>query len=183
MLYITRHGQTDWNVLHKLQGSNDIPLNDEGRKMAVRANEEYAKLHFDICFCSPLSRSKETAELMLKGRDVPIIEDKRLMEMNFGEYEGLENSFSIPGHPINVLFKEPEKYTSSIGGAESFEELFARTGDFLNSVIDPLLEQKKDILIVGHGAVNGSIICRIKGLPIEKFWSECLGQCEIKRLV
>ena len=51
-LYIMRHGKTDWNEKHKIQGRTDIPLNDEGRKMAAAAAEEYKDIHFDICFRS-----------------------------------------------------------------------------------------------------------------------------------
>ena len=50
MLYIMRHGRTDWNVRHKLQGRTDIPLNDEGRMMAAEAGEKYADIHFDECY-------------------------------------------------------------------------------------------------------------------------------------
>ncbi|MBO4592414.1 MAG: histidine phosphatase family protein, partial [Eubacterium sp.] len=88
MLYIIRHGKTDWNVMHKLQGKTDVPLNDEGRAMAEQAREEYQDVHFDIAFCSPLSRARETAEILLRGRDIPIITDDRLTEMSFGIYEG-----------------------------------------------------------------------------------------------
>ena len=61
MLYIMRHGKTDWNAMRKLQGRTDIPLNEEGRQMAEHARTEYAVIHFDICYCSPLIRAKETA--------------------------------------------------------------------------------------------------------------------------
>ena len=74
-LYIMRHGKTDWNEKHKIQGRTDIPLNDEGRKMAAAAAEEYKDIHFDICFCSPLIRAKETAQIFLSARNIPIIYD------------------------------------------------------------------------------------------------------------
>ena len=57
MLYIMRHGKTEWNVRHKLQGRTDIPLNEEGRKMAEKAHEEYKDINIDICYCSPLVRA------------------------------------------------------------------------------------------------------------------------------
>ena len=105
MLYIMRHGRTDWNVRHKLQGRTDIPLNDEGRMMAAEAGKQYSDIHFDICYSSPLERAKETAEIFLKGRNVPVYTDDRLVEMGFGVYEGIENSFAIDDCPINALFK------------------------------------------------------------------------------
>ncbi len=183
MLYIMRHGKTGWNALHKLQGRTDIPLNDEGRRMAQQACEEYKKLNIDVCYCSPLVRAVETAQIVLKNRDIPIIEDERLIEMSFGDYEGIENSFSIPDCPINVMFQHPEQYIESVGGSETFAQLFARTGSFLKEVIEPQLKEGKDILIVGHGAMNSGIVCQIKGLPIEKFWSAGLEQCKILKLI
>jgi len=182
MLYIMRHGKTDWNARHKIQGRTDIPLNDEGRQMAEKAADEYRDIHFDICFCSPLVRAKETAEIFLRGRDIPIVTDDRLMEMCFGEYEGLENSFDIPDCPINVLFREPEKYKPA-SGAESIEELFARTGEFMKEKADPLLGEGKDVLIVGHGAMNCSIICRVKNIPLRDFWSAGIENCKLMKLI
>ena len=183
MLYIMRHGRTDWNDKHKLQGRTDIPLNAEGRCMAEKAAEEYRDVPLDVCWCSPLIRARETAKIVLRGRDVPSFTDDRLREMSFGEYEGLENSFSIPDCPVNVIFQAPEKYTASVGGAETFDELFARTGSFLREVIDPLLEQEKNVLIVGHGAMNLSIISQIRNLPRKEFWSTGIENCRMIRLL
>ena len=93
MLYIMRHGRTDWNDAYKLQGRTDIPLNDAGRRMAQEAAQRYREVSFDVCFCSPLIRARETAEIFLKGRDTPILFDDRLKEMCFGVCEGSENVF------------------------------------------------------------------------------------------
>ena len=182
MLYLIRHGKTDWNARHKLQGRTDIPLNGEGRRMAEAAREEYRDVHFDVCFCSPLVRAKETAEILLRGRDVPIIEDERLREMSFGSYEGQENSFDIPDCPINVLFFHPEQYRDPPGGAESLDALFERTGAFLRERADPLLAEGKDVLIVGHGAMNSSIVCQVRHMPRAQFWSAGIENCKLMQL-
>lgn len=183
MLYIMRHGETDWNVRRKLQGHTNVPLNDNGRKMAQKAAEEYKDVHFDVCYCSPLIRAKETAEIFLKGRDIPIITDDRLQEMSFGEFEGLAYSFEIPNCPINTLFLDPEKYTDPPGGAESFESLYARTGEFLHEVALPLVDEGKDVLIVGHGAMNSSIICQIRNTPKKDFWKAGIDNCRLIKLI
>lgn len=183
MLYIIRHGKTDWNVEHKLQGRTDIPLNEEGRLMARVAREEYKNIHFDICYCSPLVRAKETAEILLEGRDIPVIFDDRLMEMGFGTFEGAKNYFDDISSPVNILFKAPEKYKVPVEGGESFEQLYARTGEFLREVVLPQIDEGKDVLIVGHGAMNSSIVCQVKNIPIEKFWSEGIENCKLKRLI
>ena len=181
MLYIMRHGKTDWNKLQKLQGQIDIPLNEEGRQSAKDAHEKYKDLHFDICYSSPLSRAKETAEIFLEGKDTPIITDDRLKEMAFGEFEGVTGYFNNPSCPINDLFVNPTAYVKQ-GGAESFEELYARTGSFIEEIIKPLQKENKDILLVGHGAMNCSLIGQLKGTPLSNFWDNLIGNCELKEL-
>lgn len=181
MLYIIRHGKTDWNEIHKLQGRTDIPLNEEGRQMARDAAKEYGDIHFDVCYCSPLCRARETAELLLEGRDVPIVIDERLKEMSFGIYEGVENSFAIGDCPVNVLFQHPEEY-SPVPEGESLDELYARTGEFLREVVNPLLEEGKDVVIVGHGAMNSSIVCQVRNIPLKDFWSAGIPNCKLMKL-
>ncbi len=183
MLYIMRHGKTDWNERHKIQGRTNIPLNEEGRQMARDAAVEYRDVHFDVCYCSPMIRARETAELLLAGRDVPIIFDERLVEMSFGSYEGIENSFSIPDCPINKFFFHPEEFTESVGGSETIDELMARTGEFLREVVEPDLAAGKDVLIVGHGAMNSSIVCQFKKRPRSEFWAEGIPNCKLQKLL
>lgn len=151
--------------------------------MAKNAGKEYSDVHFDVCYCSPLIRAKETAEIVLESRNVPIVTDERLLEMSFGIYEGIENSFQLPNCPINVLFMQPEKYITPVKDGESFEALYKRTEEFIENVIKPQLEQGKDILIVGHAAVNSSIVCQIRNIPIEKFWSAGMDNCKLIRLL
>ena len=108
MLYIMRHGKTDWNLTHKLQGKTDIPLNEMGIKMAKEAGERYKDIHFDVCYCSPLVRARDTAKYVLEGRDVPVIIDERLSEMGFGIYEGTEEVFEKPECPVVSKAKKGE---------------------------------------------------------------------------
>ena len=178
MLYIMRHGQTDWNITRRLQGRTDTPLNEHGRDMAVAARDKYAELSFDICFCSPLQRARETAEIFLEDRNIPVISDERLIEMSFGEYEGAEGVFQKPEHPAYILFHAPENYVPS-GGAESLEHLFQRTGAFLKEKVGPQLEEGKNVLIVGHGAMNLSLINRILEVPLKDYWKRLPGNCEL----
>lgn len=182
MLYIMRHGKTDWNAERRLQGRTDIPINDEGRLMAEKAREEYRDIHIDVCYCSPLIRAKETAEILLEGRDIPIITDERLVEMCFGIYEGVQNASEIPGSPMKQFFDDPENYVTA-ENAESFDDLFERTGDFLEKVIFPQIEKGRDILIIGHGAMNSSIISRVNNIPLRDFWKEGIQNCKLIRLI
>ena len=183
MLYIIRHGKTDWNAEHRLQGRTDIPLNEEGRMMARKAAAEYRNVNFDICFCSPLVRARETAQILLEGRDVPVEYDERLTEMCYGEYEGVAHIFKLPDCPIKNLFLHPELYTVPVKGGESFDELFSRTGEFLREKVDPLIAQGKDVLIVGHGGMNSSIVTQVMHLELKDFWSQGIENCRLMKLL
>ncbi len=178
MLYIMRHGKTDWNEQYRLQGRTDIPLNEEGIRMAQEAAVKYKEIPFDICFVSPLLRARKTAELLLAGRKVDIVPDDRLQEISFGKYEGTRNVFQHPECPIYNFFQDPTHYRA-VDGAESYEELFARTGEFLQERVMPLLAEDKTVLIVGHGAMNNSIISRLRGIPLERFWETAIPNCEL----
>jgi len=180
MLFCMRHGKTEWNDMRKLQGRTDIPLSAEGRAMAREVAESFT-LPFDVCYSSPLIRARETAEIFLKNKNTPIYADARLAEMSFGVFEGVENSFEIEGCPINVLFTRPQDY-SPVEGGESFEELFARTGEFIEEVITPRLERGERVLIVSHGAALRSIIARYKNIPLSDFWKISVRNCELIRL-
>ena len=182
-LYIIRHGKTPWNEMHKLQGQVDIPLSEFGIKLAEEAAVRYRDVHFDICYCSPLKRAEETARILLDGRDVPVFYDDRLKEMNFGICEGITGYFDDNGSPVSDFFNRPEKYDNPPEGAESMDDLFERTGKFLEEKVYPQLEKGKDVLIVGHGAMNSAIISQIKKLPRSKFWSEGIENCELKKLI
>ena len=82
-LYLVRHGQTDWNKEKRLQGQEDIPLNDFGRHLAKETGIGLRNVRFDLCFSSDLKRALETANLILDegSNKVPIIMDKRLKEL------------------------------------------------------------------------------------------------------
>ena len=96
-------------------------------------------------------------------------------------YEGVKNIRQKPECPVYLLFEEPEKYVAK-DGAESFEELYHRTGEFIEQVLRPQLEAGKNVLVVGHGAMNCSIVNQFRGTPIKDFWKDMQGNCELLRV-
>ena len=182
MLYLIRHGMTDWNKVKRIQGGTDTSLNEEGKRMAAEAAARYRDVHFDKCFCSPLLRARQTADILLEGRDIPTEYDDRLKELSFGEYEGLEYPLLPDDHPVRAAFRDPAHYVPGHGG-ESIGDLLARTRDFLEERVYPLLEEDKDILIVGHGAMDSALIVNVRNLPVENFWDEGIENCVLKRLI
>ena len=166
-LYIIRHGQTDWNLAHKLQGQTDIPLNERGRYVAALTREGLKEVPFDAAFTSPLQRAKETAEIILRGREIPIIEDERIIEVNFGAYEG--EDFRLDNENLQNFFSRPEAYYS-VDGSESMESILQRTGEFLTELYENPKYQDSTILISTHGAALSGLLCNIKKWDKADFW-------------
>ena len=88
MIYIIRHGQTEMNQRQVLQGRSDHVLNEEGVRQAEKAAAEMRGITFDHVFSSPLKRAVQTAEIVAPCAEVKI--DVRLMEMDYGPFEGLD---------------------------------------------------------------------------------------------
>jgi len=89
MFYVLRHGQTDWNVQLRLQGSTDIPLNETGRLQARTAARFLEGQSITRILSSPLSRAHETATIVAETLGLPVETDARLIERSFGVFEGL----------------------------------------------------------------------------------------------
>lgn len=171
-LYLIRHGETDWNREKKVQGSTDIPLNENGRRLAEEAGKGMRDMEIDLAFTSPLMRARETAKLVLKGRDVPIYEDKRIQEISFGVLEGIcleEERASC--EQVKRFFYATGDYEVPEGG-ESIPELEARVRDFLEELYRKPELQDKHILISTHGAALTAMLHVMRGEtgPVD-FWS------------
>lgn len=177
-IYLFRHGETDWNKERRLQGQSDVPLNDFGRRLAEETSEGLREVPFGRAFCSPLSRARETARLLLGGRGIPLEEDSRLMEMNFGEYEGedYDRPKKDSSHPLYNFFRRPEAYAPP-AGAESFQDVAARGGSFLKERVLPLEGVCGNVLIVAHGAFNRSLLYSLGVFSLENFWGIGLPNC------
>ena len=83
-LYIIRHGETVWNTEGRLQGKEDIELNENGIRLAKVTAEAMRDIPFDLAITSPLKRARQTAELIVGDRKIPVIEDERIEEITFG---------------------------------------------------------------------------------------------------
>ena len=184
-IYFIRHGETDWNVQRKVQGRSDIPLNDYGRELAYATKKglEDEGVKFDKAFCSPLIRAVETAKILLEDTDIEPIPDPRLIEIDFGEYEG----FSIPlaktdskYAEFGKCFNDPANYHPKSG--EDFEALYARSRSFVNEVLIPLENKTSTVLVAAHGALIRGILNVIEGLPVTDFWKKVQANCSVNYL-
>ena len=170
-LYALRHGETSWNVQRRFQGQSDIPLNDKGILLAELTGEGLANVPFDLAFTSPLCRARQTAELVLAGRDVPLYVEPRLIEMAFGVYEGVTAN-SGPGGTLNQNLVDfichAERYQAPEGG-ETFQELSKRMADYLFDLCHRQELADKTILLASHGGAITALLNAIDP-PEGFFW-------------
>lgn len=175
LIYIVRHGLTEWNKLKKLQGAADVPLAKEGILLAEKTGEALKDVKFDICFTSPLSRARQTAECVLGDRNVPIIPDKRIQEINFGDLEGgcvrdAEGNYIDP--QVEMFFRDPVNFKRPENGEDIFD-VIARTKDFWEEkTSDPSLTDKT-VLVASHGCAVRALLQNIYHDP-ENFWHGCV---------
>lgn len=170
-IYFVRHGETDWNKERKIQGQVDIPLNEFGRHLARETAKGLRDVLFDVCFTSPLGRARETAEIILQGRDVPILEDKRILEMNFGVLEGKccsKEGWDVPDS-FQMFFDDPVHYQAPEGG-EDFQAVRERTGDFLNWLFAQEQYRDSTVLVTTHGAAMAGLLNNLKKKPLAEYW-------------
>ncbi len=174
-LYFLRHGETSWNRKHKVQGRTDIPLNDYGRYLAKKTYEGLKDTKFDLAYTSPLIRAKETAEIVLGEREIPIIDEPLIQEMNFGVSEGIcfKGDGKEPGgDEFHKFFVDTANYKVPEGG-ESVPELLERVGGFFDHLSKNKELENKSILISTHGAALKAILNHIRGIDsVAGFWGE-----------
>lgn len=171
-IYMIRHGETDWNIVKRLQGRSDIPLNEDGRRLARVTAKALEEVPFTRIYTSPLLRAKETAEIIKGDRKIPLIEEERIQEISFGIYEGFhcaEDNYTIPDPDFINFFKQPEKYVAP-QGAEEIETLCRRTTDFLQELVHTIEYKDETILISTHGAALRGLLSTINMNGIAEFW-------------
>ena len=157
-VYFVRHGQTQSNANGVIHGATDIPLNDVGRVQAAETGKRLRDIKFDAVYASPLSRARETCEIILKHNKFggKIKFDDRLKERNFGILEGIE----LKDPRFNGISNaNNEKF---IQGCETLAQLFGRVGDFLRS-----LKAKGNILVVSHCAVERMVYFHFNPKPAD----------------
>lgn len=173
-ILLTRHGQTEWNLLKKVQGKADIKLNEKGIQQAEVTRDFLKKEKIDLILCSPLKRARQTAEIINQGRNIRMIIDERVSERDFGEFEGMYNT----DFDFNAFwnYKQNLKYNK----AENIQDFFRRVYNFLDDIKNEY--HGKRILIVAHGGISIPVKCYFEGIPdTETLLPLCLGNCKIAK--
>lgn len=201
MLYIVRHGQTHKNKQKVLQGRSDLPLNDEGRAQALEVGAKLSELGIkpEILYSSPLIRAVETAELIGKAAsdgaasdgdksvedagaaeriadsvtaDIRI--DERLIEMDYGPYEGMD--LTKPAPEVMAFFMDFAG-TPAPDGMEQLSSVVARSGEFLEEIREEAMEN--DVVISTHAIAMKGLLEYLTPESRGGYWSKYIGNCDV----
>ena len=146
-LGLLRHGQTDWNINFLLQGVTDIPMNQTGIEQVKLAAQAIRAEDWDVVLTSPLSRARQTAEIIASQHGyTEIIEQELLIERSFGEAEGLSHE----------QWRAKYSNLDVIPGGESRTQLAERSRLLLETISQELAGKR--VLAISHGALIRTLI-------------------------
>lgn len=172
VLYLLRHGETDWNAKNLIQGQSDIPLNKNGKRQAKLLAKKFKKIKLTAVFSSDLVRAEKTAKIIAAEHNLPVITNKALRERDFGDLEGK------PSQWLDVWRKKIEKGSGSLTNQEkkllekikipmeSNNKLMRRFVSFLKEIA--LAYPQKNVLIVTHGSVLRTFLIKLGFFKNEK---------------
>ena len=171
-LYIIRHGQTELNNAHVLQGRSDYPLNENGIAQAREVGQWLMNqgIVFSYVYSSPLKRAVQTAELIAPGKSIVI--DDRLIEMDYGLYEGMD--LKNPAPEIAVFFSDFINNPAP-KGMEPLSRVVQRTGTFLEDI----KELPGNILISTHAIAMKGVLEYLTPDSNGSYWSKYIGNCAV----
>ncbi|MFP7299232.1 histidine phosphatase family protein [Neobacillus niacini] len=167
-LYITRHGETEWNTEKRMQGWLDSNLTESGINNAVSLGERLKDTELTAIYSSTSGRTKATASLIRGDRDIPVIYDENLREIKLGQWEGKTHSLikELYQTEFDAFWNAPHQYTSVEG--ETFEQTRARAIRVLERIKSE--HESGNILIVTHSVVIKCLYSYFKNLRIEALW-------------
>ncbi|OUZ09651.1 histidine phosphatase family protein [Bacillus pumilus] len=168
---LVRHGETDWNAAKRIQGRTDIPLNNTGKWQAEQTGLYLKDAHWDVVISSPLTRAKETAHLILKHIDAPLVIMDDFIERDFGDAEGMS-------------FEERQKLfpNKQYPNMEPLETIQDRMVEGIEKV--RVAYPNQQVLIVAHGAAIHALLTTLAdehlGLENTRLVNACLNYVEWK---
>lgn len=183
-IWLIRHGETDWNRAHRLQGGQDIPLNDNGQAQAHQLARRLAELperpRFVGLYSSDLQRARQTAQPLTAVLDLPLLTETGLRERSFGVLEGLAIDTMAQTQPEAAAIWRERRLHDPLPGGESLADFARRVLDSLH-----LLAQRHDgntLLAVTHGGVLNVVWQYAHGEPFDAPRSAVIRNAGINRI-
>jgi broad specificity phosphatase PhoE len=171
-IYLTRHGETQWNTEKRLQGSRDSDLTEKGIRNAIALGERLKNIDFNAIYSSPLERAYQTARHIKSDKEVPIHTLDNLKEIHFGDWEGktqeeIENIDDYKEEFIN-FWEKPHIYNHNPHNGECLTAFKQRVEQALSKISSD--NQDGNILIVAHGVVIKAILSLTMNISTERMW-------------
>jgi broad specificity phosphatase PhoE len=166
-IYYLRHGETEWNTEGRVCGHTDVPLSDAGRQQACLLAERLKSLRVDVLYSSPLRRALDTARIVAEAIGHTPVVDIRLMELNYGEWEGRTFDEIERADPLGyqAWVADPGRLAPPRG--ESGEQLIERAAPFFNLIASRYGEG--NVAVVCHKTVGRLFACHILGAPLANY--------------
>ena len=159
MLYVVRHGQTEWNVAKRFQGQRDSPLSELGQRQASAAAAFLAEAGVETLYASPLGRAWKTAEVIARRVSQDRISESRLMECGFGDCEGMTLEDIETAYPGKTAWREADKWHRCYPDAESYLDVSRRVGAFADEKLAEALKVDGPVIcVVAHDMVNRCLV-------------------------
>lgn len=168
-IYITRHGQTEWNTQKKFQGHNDSPLTELGVKQAEWLGESLRDTVFDLIYSSSSPRAIRTAEIVAGGRGISIEACDEFKEINLGIWEGMNQDEAERSYPeqSHHFWKDPEAF--QVPNGETFRDVSERAINKLRQIA--VEHSGKSILVVTHTVVVKLIMAYFEQREWKDLWN------------
>jgi len=166
-ILLVRHGETAWNRKKIFRGYHDIPLNNSGRAQAREVGKALAARSIAAAYSSPLSRSLETANIALKRRKIEPVVHPALMDINYGEWTGLEESAVAAKWPDEYAMWLEEPHKTRPPGGDSLAEIYEKAFGALQWIEER--HEGETIAIFAHRVVNKLLVLGMLSLGLDRF--------------
>ena len=176
-LLLVRHGETPWNLDGRLQGSTDVDLSEKGREQARLVGRRLSTKAIDLAYSSNQSRARETAEIILEGRDVPLHAIPELRERSHGVFEGLTAKERRQRYPDLFAASLLNNLDFAPTGGETFRQTNRRMAAWAQDFRDAHLDST--VLVVGHGGTLRAAILGWLDLPDHTTFRFIMANCSL----
>ena len=173
-IWIVRHGETELNKEKRMQGLTDELLDDEGLNQAYKVRKKIENISFDAVYSSHLQRAIMTASIVGNVEPDDILVDDRVIEMDFGKYEG--KKYSKIGLPMAMYYLFPNTFDAP-ESVETIESIYERTDSFFSELRE---ENYKNVLIATHGTALKVIFSYLAGSNDKVMRMPLPENCEIR---
>jgi broad specificity phosphatase PhoE len=180
-IILVRHGATDWNLQGRCQGSSDRDLSELGMRQAEQISALFSQEKIQAIYSSKLRRARQTAEVISRPHDLPVLIEDGVRELDHGELEGLTFDEIKTSYGEFLTRWRSEPADIHVPGGERLADVAERAWNGLNEIAERHREAER-ILVVSHNFPILGIVCRISGTHLNDYRTFHLDPCGVTRI-